>query len=716
MAQIETEAALTELMSDLASAAGLMLGVADASVWRHDADRQILEGIAFSGGSDRFLGPMALRDYPNFFAALAEAAKPVPTGTSLDVGIWVSGQPWGILRLNRAGPESSPESSPENSPENSWSRQDCQTAVVITDLAALAILAFQKGQAEARLMEVEQRYRGLLDSTSSGLFQLDETGTLVDANRTLLRLCGFSDLDAARRAAASGNLPHFIDGDRRAAFESAFRRNEDIHDFEAELERADGSRFLAALSLVALLDAATGEIRRHGSIEDLTERRRLVGNDGLVDALTRLPNRAQFRERLKAAERRREADPSFGYGLLCLDCDQLQEVNEWLGHSGGDALLAALAHRLSGSVRDRDLFARLRSDEFVLLVEGMSDPAVLVTLAERLRSSLAMPLRVMGHDVFQSVSIGMAWSCESLDSDAILRDASIAMHRAKDSGRGKILMFEPSMRTEAAQRLQIETDLRQSLERGEFEVVYQPIVSAGSGALLGFEALVRWNHPTRGFLTPAAFIPHAERSGLIVSLDRWVLDEACAQLARWRAEGGAEHLTMSVNLSPVGVGLPDLIEAVDASLARHGLPGSALKLELTETALLSEPTVVDAQLRALRSRGIAVMIDDFGTGYSSLSHLHRYPVDGLKIDRRFVASAAYDRMSGAIVTAVVTLARALDMSIVAEGVEDADQLAWLGDFPDLALQGFHFARPLSADLAGTMISDAAALSRTAAAS
>jgi diguanylate cyclase (GGDEF)-like protein len=408
------------------------------------------------------------------------------------------------------------------------------------------------------------------------------------------------------------------------------------------------------------------------------------------DPLTGLPNRALFLERLERSLHDRRHDPV----VLFIDLDRFKAVNDSLGHQAGDELLTEVAVRIRETLRDSDLAARLGGDEFAVLLEGESAGEA-CRVAERIAARVAEPFRIAGRTVFIGASIGVA-ECAATGGDAaeLLSNADVAMYRAKKSGPGRVVVFEPAMHTEVVTQLDFQVDLNNALAARQFRVVYQPIVRLDTGALHGAEALLRWQHPHRGLVPPEAFIPVAEEIGLIHDIGRWVLREAIGEVAALRRS--RPDLTVSVNFSAREVMDRRFVAGVSKALAAASLPGSALTVELTETALMSDPALVLRHLHTLKENGVRISLDDFGTGHSSLSYLRRFPVDQLKIDRTFVAGLRESTEDLACVRAIVDLARGLRLSVVAEGIEDAGQLGELIDMGCLLGQGFHLHRPMPA--------------------
>lgn len=414
-----------------------------------------------------------------------------------------------------------------------------------------------------------------------------------------------------------------------------------------------------------------------------------------IDPLTRLPNRDALRLRLEELAASRT-----GYAIICIDCDDLAKVNDSLGHAAGDTALSVLAQRLEQQANRFGLLARLRSDEFALLVPGVHTPGDLEAIADVLLTEVRTPVNIAGHTLTQSISLGIALPDRlEDDADEVIRNAATAMRRAKEQGGGTFAHFDPTMRHQAVARLRLEADLVTALRHDELQLFYQPIIALGERRLVGFEGLVRWIHPKAGVIPPSQFIEQAEESSLILDIGAHLFNQACAQAARWRRLLGDTAPTISVNLSARQFADPALLRLIDAAMASHKVPGKALKLEVTETSILAHADLVLNQIHAIRERGLAVVIDDFGTGYSSFSHLLQFPIDGLKIDRRFVAQIGQDRRSTAIVDAMITLARSLELNLVAEGIETPEVANYLTAHGCWGGQGYLFDRPLSAEAA-----------------
>jgi diguanylate cyclase (GGDEF)-like protein len=400
--------------------------------------------------------------------------------------------------------------------------------------------------------------------------------------------------------------------------------------------------------------------------------------------------------------------------VLFVDLDDFKTVNDSLGHGAGDELLVRVAERLQRALRPGDTIARMGGDEFAVIVEDQTDAAAPVEVGQRLLAALNAPFANEGKELFVHASAGVAVSTsQQTTAEELLRDADLAMYMAKSNGKNRLELFQPSMHSAALARLSLKGDLERALERDEFVLLYQPIMRLGSGQLSGVEALVRWNHPRRGLISPLDFIPLAEETGLIVPLGRWVLEQACRQAVTWDA-AGATSLTMSVNVSGRQVQEPGFVDEVAAVLAGTALPPQRLTLEFTESVLMRDANATAGMLAQLKALGVRLAIDDFGTGYSSLSYLRRFPIDVLKIDASFVAAMSSGSDQTALVRSIVKLGETLHLETVAEGIEQPAQLSDLRSLGADLGQGYFFARPLSADDVSAMLADPTVVGQSAA--
>jgi diguanylate cyclase (GGDEF)-like protein len=427
------------------------------------------------------------------------------------------------------------------------------------------------------------------------------------------------------------------------------------------------------------------------------ERRRTeekTQHEALHDSLTGLPNRSLFLDRLQhalsAAERRHSS-----IAVLFLDLDQFKLVNDSLGHAAGDELLAAVAPRIEQALRPGDTVARFGGDEFAVLVEDVRNERGATRIAERIAEALARPFILRDREHFVSASIGISIGTGAEEPEALIRDADAALYRAKDHGRGGYEIFDEVMRSRVIEHMQTENDLRRALQRREFVIHYQPVVSLFDGSILSMEGLLRWDHPERGLLGPLAFIPVAEESRLIVPIGRWVIEQACRQAAVWQElQPDAPPVGVAVNLSARQLADPDLTSHIEGSIQANGIDPATLWLELTETALLDESAFSERTMAALSGIGVRLALDDFGVGFSSLGYLKRLPLSMIKLDRTFVENVTDNPHDAAIVRAVTDMADTIGIEVVAEGVETDDQVRMARDLGCGYAQGFHFAEPV----------------------
>jgi diguanylate cyclase (GGDEF)-like protein/PAS domain S-box-containing protein len=443
-------------------------------------------------------------------------------------------------------------------------------------------------------------------------------------------------------------------------------------------------------------------------MHDVTDRRaveeRLL-HSANHDPLTGLPNRSHFMEHLRAANDRARRNEEFHFALVFMDVDHFKVINDSLGHQAGDDLLLQFARRLEDSIRPGDIAARIGGDEFAVLLYDMGGEVDVTGIAQRIQASLGNRFVIQGREVFTTVSAGIADGSSGYDRpEDLLRDADTAMYRAKDQGRGRFEVFDADMHKSAVRLLLMQTDLQGAIDRGEFLLHYQPIFDIRDGNLVGFEALLRWDHPRDGLMPPGAFIHVAEDTGAIVEIGRWAAREACRQLGEWRsAMPQAGDLSVHVNLSGKEFVQPNGVSRILDIVREAGLGPGSLKLEVTESIILENAALVASALEELRGHGIELSIDDFGTGYSSLSYLHRFAFDTVKVDRSFVSGAASHESNQEIIRAIVSLSHSLGMDVIAEGVETADQLERLRRLGCDFAQGYFFSTALTAQDAAEFI-------------
>lgn len=440
------------------------------------------------------------------------------------------------------------------------------------------------------------------------------------------------------------------------------------------------------------------------TVNDITERKRIekqIQHDAFHDTLTDTPNRALFLDRLTNAIERYHREEKTSYAVLFLDFDRFKIVNDSLGHTVGDTLLKAISKRLDKHLRRGDTLARLGGDEFTILLEDVESISDVTDIAENIQSSLEHPFKIAEHLIHISASIGIVANDLDYDSpEDVLRDADIAMYRAKALGKARFEFFTEEMRQNAAKLLVLENDLRIALDEEQFDIHYQPIAELLDDNVVGFEALARWNHPSRGMISPAEFIPIAEDTGLIIALDRWILKHACKKISEWQNELNFKPpIMLSVNFSSRQFDTNDLVSYVESVLEETGFNPPDLKIEITEQIFMANTDNIEKTLHELKALGVKLYIDDFGTGYSSLSYLQRFPVDTLKIDRCFITNMIEDSESSELVRAIISMAHNLGLQVVAEGIENQGQMQQLKVYNCDYMQGFHLSKPLAQDAA-----------------
>ncbi len=564
---------------------------------------------------------------------------------------------------------------------------ELSTRLIYRDGKAVGVQGIGRDVTERKASEA--RYRLLFERNLAGVYRSTADGTILDCNDACARLFGYESREEFLGANAND---FYFDDHERERIVQMLREQKQSTNLELRLRRRDGAT-VWVLENVTLRDEDVME----GTIIDITDRKRAqeqVEYQAYHDSLTGLPNRLLFRDRItmSLAHSKRSGRLSV---VMFLDLDQFKLVNDTLGHTVGDRLLQAIGARLGNCVRAEDTVARMGGDEFTILLSDCADRRGAMLVAQKVLEAVRHPVTIDDHELFVTTSIGIAvFPEEGMDAEALLKNADRAMYRAKDLGRDNFQFASAAEPQPAESRLAMETALHRALEREELLVVYHPMVEIASGRVVGAEALLRWNHPEQGLIQPEAFIPLAEETQLIVPIGAWVLRTAIKQMKAWHDAGHA-WLRVAVNLSPRQFQDRELVATIEKILADTGFPPQFLDLEITESTAMQNAELSLAILKRLKEMGIRISIDDFGTGYSSLSYLKRFPIDTVKIDQDFVRDLTPD--DAAIITAVISMARALNLRVIAEGVETEEQLAFLRREQCGEMQGFLYSQPLSAD-------------------
>ena len=595
---------------------------------------------------------------------------------------------------------------------HSFTEKDEAVLTSLADYAAIAIEnanSFEQAQQEieereriaAALKESEERYALAVNGANDGIWDWDlKTDKIYYAPRWKSML-GY-DEDEIDDTPDEWFQRIFEDDFEYTRFEiSAHIRKRTSHfTNEHRLRHKDGDYRWVLCRGMAVWDEAGNAIRIAGSISDITDRKKAeerLLHDAFHDPLTQLPNRSLFIDRLTQAIVRMKRNPDYRFAVLFLDLDRFKDINDRIGHIVGDHLLIKVAKMLSKGVRAIDTLARFGGDEFIILLDDIKDDNGVTRVAGWIDDQFTAPIEVDGHEVFTTTSIGIVFSQpDYTNSEEIIRDSDIAMYFAKNLGGGRAEIFKLSMRQRVLDRLTLETDLRRAIGGGELRVHYQPIADLDSGRLMGFEALVRWQHPEKGLLAPAEFIALAEETGMIMSVDRWVLRQACQQIHSWNQKYKSEPaLTVSVNISGRHIASPELCDYVVCVLDETELPPDNLKLEITEFSIVDHNEITASAFTNLQDLGVQIQIDDFGIGYSSLGYLSSFPISALKIDQSFVSSIVEDRSQRDIVRAIISLTERLDVKVIAEGVETYEQLNELRQLGCQLGQGYLLSTPMA---------------------
>jgi len=559
---------------------------------------------------------------------------------------------------------------------------------------------------EEQLRKSEEQFRLTFELAPIGMAIISLQGKIEQINQALCDSLNYSSAELLGR-----NLTDFLSNLEEKAEDTALKNKllaGEITHFKRETcyRAKDGTQVHAILSVSLLRDSEGNPLHILKQVVDISDRKRIeeqLLHDAVHDALTGLPNRLLFIDRLGQALKRSKKVNNYLFAVLFLDLDNFKLVNETMGPLIGDTLLMAIAHKLYSFIRHGDTVCRLGGDEFAILLDDINNEDEAIQFAQKINQELEQPLAIANQQVFTSVSIGITYSSIGYEkAEDLLRDADLTMYRAKEAGKACCAVFDTMMHAKILRRLQIETDLRKAVEKNEFILYYQPLICLQTEKIIGFEALIRWQHPQEGLVSPAEFIPIAEETGLIVPIGELVLQQACQQLKTWQTKL-SQNLTIAVNLSSRQIKELELIKTIDKILVKTQLDPKYLKLEITESLLMENIEAATELFSQLKKRGIKLCLDDFGTGYSSLSYLHRFPIDVLKVDRSFVNRIGPRGENTEIVKAIITLAHNLDMEVIAEGIETRDQLLQLKKLGCDVGQGYLFAKPLEITTAEQLI-------------
>lgn len=608
--------------------------------------------------------------------------------------------------------------------EKQWTKDIIGLLQIVGEIFVNALERKKNDQA---LSYAKAKYLNIFENAVEGIYQSNPAGKFLELNPAMARIFGFTNAREMSELIQNVGLELYVEPGRRKEFLQLLLEKGRVSEFESQVKNKLGNTFWISENARAVYEENGNLSYCEGTVMDVTERKHMEAKllfSAMHDALTGLPNRNRLVELLNRALARNQLKPGSLCVILMLDLDRFKMVNDSMGHLYGDRMLIAFARRLENCLPDGTILSRLGGDEFCILAEEIANSNQVTVLAEQIQEVLSQPFELDGLEIYAAASMGIAignsqivanTDLSVLDSptsilfresgaEELLRDADTALHRAKIAGKGRYEVFDVSMHTRAVQLLTLETDMRRALERAEFCLHYQPIVSLNDQSLMGFEALIRWMHPRLGMVSPLDFIPLAEDTGLIIPIGRWVLWESCKQLHHWQSiYTGDKKLTVSVNLSGKQLQDLDLVRQIEAIIHETKIEAACLKLEVTESAIMENPEKAATILNQLKDLGIHLSLDDFGTGYSSLSYLHRFPFHNLKIDRSFVSKMEAGQKDSEIVKTINALAENLGMEVVAEGIETVEQWGLLHQLKCAYGQGYYFSRPLEVSKATVLV-------------
>ena len=594
--------------------------------------------------------------------------------------------------------------------KNIWHKLEID---LLSTVATAICLALERKRTEQALTKSEEKYNKMFDNISMGIFQISINGQFIKVNSRLAKIYGYDSPEDLLENMKNVENQLYVNPEARKDLIQSLNNYDLVLEFETQVYRKDGSIIWISENIKNIYNELGELLYYEGTVEDITARR--VAEEQLLygalhDGLTGLPNRLFFINRLKIVIESASNDPNYNYAILFLDLDSFKVVNDSLGHLVGDELLKQVAQKLKECLSKKDTIARFGGDEFAILVENISSIKEALKITKNIYKKLQQPFLLDNYEIFISASIGITSSgIKYQKPEEILRDADVAMYQAKSIDKGNYAIFNPKIQQKLLKRLQLESYLRRAIEFNELQLYYQPIICLNTGNLLGFEALVRWQHPIQGFVSPIEFIPIAEETGLIKSIGWWVFCKACLQSRQWQESfPHAQNLLININVSAYQLQEIDLGERIDTFLKTNNVTANNIKLEITETCFLKSLAAHIELIQKIQKLGIGLCIDDFGTGYSSLDRLHKFPVDTLKIDRSFVKSLR-NKGGDTIILTIITLAQTLGMNIVAEGIETEEQLQKLIELGCKKGQGYLFSRPIDAEAATQLIANNSSL-------